>query len=78
VSAATLVATARRAGGALVRDARVFDRYVGEQIGAHRVSLAIRLVIADPSRTLTDEEINDVVTAVRTALAEQHGAELRG
>ncbi len=78
VSAATLVATARRAGGTLVRDARVFDRYVGEQIGAHRVSLAIRLVIADPSRTLTDEEINDVVTAVRTALAEQHGAELRG
>jgi len=78
ISAATLVATARRAGGRLVREARVFDRYAGEQIGAHRVSLAIRLVIADPTRTLTDEEINEVVTAVRTALAEQHGAELRG
>ncbi len=78
VSAATLIATARRAGGRLVREARVFDRYVGEQIGAHRISLAIRLVIADPTRTLTDDEINEVVAAVRTALADQHGAELRG
>jgi phenylalanyl-tRNA synthetase beta chain len=78
VSAATLVATARRAGGTLVRDARVFDRYAGEQIGARRVSLAVRLLIADPTRTLTDQEINDVVVAVRDALADQHGAELRG
>ena len=60
-----------------MRDARVFDRYAGEQIGAHRVSLAIRLVIADPTRTLTDEEIADAVAAVRTALADEHGAELR-
>ena len=78
VTAATVVATARRAGGALVRDARVFDRYAGEQIGARRVSLAVRLVIADPSRTLTDQEINEVVAAVRDALADQHAAELRG
>ena len=78
VPAATLIATARRAGGPLVRDARVFDRYAGEQIGMHRVSLAIRLLIADPARTLTDDEITEVVTAVRTALADQHGAELRG
>ncbi len=78
VSAATLVATARRAGGALVRDARIFDRYAGAQIGAQRVSLAIRLVIADPSRTLTDDEIGTVVGAVRQALTHQHGAELRG
>jgi len=78
VAAATLVATARRVGGELVREAWVFDRYAGEQIGAHRVSLAIRLVIADRARTLTDDAINEVVTGVRTALADQHGAELRG
>jgi phenylalanyl-tRNA synthetase beta chain len=78
VAAATLVATARRAGGDLVRDARVFDRYAGAQIGAGRVSLAIRLVIADPTRTLTDEEITAAVEAVRAALTAEHGAELRG
>jgi phenylalanyl-tRNA synthetase beta chain len=77
VSAATLVATARRAGGALVRDAWVFDRYVDAKIGVHRVSLAIRMVIADPTRTLTDDEIGEVVDAVRGALADQHGVDLR-
>jgi phenylalanyl-tRNA synthetase beta chain len=78
VLAATLVSTARRVGGPLVRDVRVFDRYVGEQVGSHRVSLAIRLLIADVTRTLTDDEIGGVVAAVRQALADQHGAELRG
>ena len=34
-------------------------------------------MIADPTRTLTDEEIADAVAAVRTALADEHGAELR-
>jgi phenylalanyl-tRNA synthetase beta chain len=77
VPAAKLVATARRSGGALVREATVFDRYVGEQIGAGRVSLAVRLVIADPERTLTDDEIGQTVSAVRTALTDEHGAELR-
>lgn len=78
VPAAALVDTARRAGGALVRDARVFDRYAGAQVGEGLVSLAIRLVIADPGRTLTDEEIGGTVDAVRAALGSAHGAVLRG
>ena len=41
------------------------------------MSLAIRRVIADPTRTLSDEEIADAVAAVRTALADEGGAELR-
>ena len=77
IAAGQLVATARRVGGDLVREVGVFDRYVGDKIGDGRVSLAIRLAIADPTRTLTDDEISDVVTRVRTALADDHGAELR-
>jgi phenylalanyl-tRNA synthetase beta chain len=78
VRAGELVATARRSGGPRVREANVFDRYVGDQVGAGRVSLAVRIVIADPERTLTDDEIAETVGAVRTALADEHGAELRG
>ncbi|MFN8122130.1 MAG: phenylalanine--tRNA ligase subunit beta [Thermoleophilia bacterium] len=78
VTAAELVRTARDAGGALVRDVRVFDRYAGAQVGEGRVSLALRLTIAEPGRTLTDEEITGAVDAVRAALGERHGAELRG
>jgi phenylalanyl-tRNA synthetase beta chain len=62
----------------LVRDARVFDRYIGDQVDAGKVSLALRLSIADPGRTLTDEEIDAQVQAVAAALEGALGATLRG
>jgi len=77
VVSADLVAAARTAGAPLVRDVVVFDRYAGEQVGEGHVSLALRLNLADPGRTLTDEEIEAVVGRVREALA-GHGARLRG
>ena len=45
---------------------------------AGRVSLAIRLVFQDPSRTLTEDEASAVREQVVAALAAQFGAELRG
>jgi phenylalanyl-tRNA synthetase beta chain len=77
VASADLLSAARKTGGELVRDARLFDRYAGEQVPAGKVSLAIRLTIADPDRTLTDEEIEAPVKAVVAALREQFDAELR-
>jgi len=44
-------------GGELLRDARVFDLYSGEQLGEGRKSLALRLSFRAPDRTLTDEEV---------------------
>ena len=61
-------AAAREAGAPLVRSVRVFDRYAGEQVGEGRVSLALRLELADPGRTLTDDEIDAAVGRVREAL----------
>ncbi len=77
VAAARIQAVATSTGGDLVRGAQIFDRYVGEQVGEGRVSLAIRLTIADPERTLTDEEIEAPVAAVIAALTKELGAELR-
>lgn len=76
VPAAELVGAARRAGAPLVRDVVVFDRYAGEQVEQGHVSLALRLELADPGRTLTDEEIEEAVVRVRDALAGR-GARLR-
>ncbi len=76
VPAADLVAAAREAGAPLVRDVRVFDRYAGSQVEAGNVSLALRLSLADPGRTLTDDEIDGAVARVREAL-EARGARLR-
>lgn len=76
VPAARLVAAARAAARPLGRGVSVFDRYAGEQIGDGMVSLALRVELADPGRTLTDEEIDTTVARVVGALAE-HGAKMR-
>jgi phenylalanyl-tRNA synthetase beta subunit len=42
------------------------------------VSLLLRLTIADPGRTLTDDEIDACVETVVEALRSRFGAERRG
>lgn len=76
VRSADLVGAARAAGAPLVRDAHVFDRYAGEQVGEGKVSLALRFSLADPGATLTDEQIEATMDRVRAAL-EERGARLR-
>jgi len=77
VTAAHVLDVAREAGGHLVRGAEVFDHYAGDQVPDGRVSLAIRLTIAEPGRTLTDDEIDGVTQRAVAALGDQVGAELR-
>ncbi len=79
VQAATLVETARAAGGDLLRDAHVFDVFEdAERIGAGRVSVALRFAFQADDRTLTEEEAIEVRDRVIAALAASCGAELRG
>ena len=56
VEAGALVAAAHEAAGAELREARVFDVYHGDQVGAGRKSVALHLVFQAPDRTLTDED----------------------
>lgn len=44
-------------GGELLRSARIFDLFEGEQLGEGRKSLALRLEFRAPDRTLTDDEV---------------------
>jgi phenylalanyl-tRNA synthetase beta chain len=73
---AALVTAASRAAGALLRDARVVDRYQSDAL-AGRVSLTLRLRFASPERTLTAEEVDAAVAAVVAGLPAL-GAEIRG
>jgi phenylalanyl-tRNA synthetase beta chain len=77
VEAGALVAAAREAGGELVREARVFDVYRGEQVGEGRKSVALHLSFQSPERTLTDEEAAELRGRIVDALAERFQAELR-
>ncbi len=77
VPASRVLEVVREAGGELVRDAEVFDHYDGDQVPDGHVSLAVRAHIADPGRTLTDDEIDAVTDRAVTALRQAVGAELR-
>ena len=77
VEAGAIVAAAVDAGGAELREARVFDVYRGEQVGAGRKSVALHLAFQSPDRTLTDEEAAGLRERIVAALAERFDAELR-
>ena len=77
VESGALVDAAREAAGSLLRDARVFDVYRGEQVGPGRKSVAIHLSFQSPERTLTDDEASEARGRIVAALAERFDAELR-
>jgi phenylalanyl-tRNA synthetase beta chain len=76
VSAATVREAVLAGGGELLQAAEVFDVFTGEQLGADRVSLALRLEFRAPDRTLTDEEVAGKREAIAAKLA-QIGGSLR-
>ena len=76
-SAAAVVEQARRAGGKLVRSVRVFDVYEGDQVPADKRSLALRVVMRAPDRTLNEKDIAGVRAKVLKALEREFEAELR-
>ena len=77
VEVGALVDAAHEAAGDLLREARVFDVYRGEQVGEGRKSVAIHLVFQSPERTLTEEEASAVRDEIVEALGEGFDADLR-
>jgi phenylalanyl-tRNA synthetase beta chain len=78
VPAAAVLATVRDAGAELVEDARVFDEFRADTLGAGKRSLAIAIRFRAPDRTLKDKELAAVRQACIDAVVTAHGAVLRG
>ena len=74
---ADLEATLRRAAGPLLREVTLFDRYVGQGVELGFKSLAMGLILQDKSRTLTDRDVDTVVTEVVAAIEREHHARIR-
>ncbi len=55
----------------------LFDVYRGEGVDSGRKSLAFSLTLQSSSRTLTDVEVDSIMTQTLDALRARHGAELR-
>ena len=77
VPAAAVVEQARRAGGKLVRSVRVFDVYEGDQVPGDKRSLALRVVMGSPERTLNEKDIAGVRAKILKALEREFQATLR-
>jgi phenylalanyl-tRNA synthetase beta chain len=76
VTAMTVRDAVLEGGGELLQSAEVFDLFEGEQLGAGRKSLALRLEFRAPDRTLTDEEVATRREAIKASLG-QIGGSLR-
>ncbi|MCF7822053.1 MAG: phenylalanine--tRNA ligase subunit beta [Mariprofundaceae bacterium] len=68
----------RKAGGNLLTDARVFDRYVGQGVPDGKVSLGVRFTLQDAKRTLTQKDSDGVSAAIVAAMEKIFNAPLRG
>lgn len=76
-SVATLTRAIREAAGALAMDVRWIDTYTGPGILEDRKSLTFRLTLQSTERTLSTEEAEAAVQAVRDMLARDYQALLR-
>jgi phenylalanyl-tRNA synthetase beta chain len=76
VPAAEVRAAVLAGGGELLRSAKVFDLYRGDQVGEGRKSLALRLTFRAADRTLTDEEVAERRRAIEAAV-QRIGGSLR-
>jgi phenylalanyl-tRNA synthetase beta chain len=66
-----------QAGGQLLADARLFDVYRSQQIGAGKKSLAYTLTFSAEDRTLTDQQVARVQARIVKSLETGLGAQLR-
>jgi len=76
-SAADILAVVRENAGEYLSDLRLFDVYQGDAIGSGKKSLALGLTWQHPSRTLNDDEVNEIIAFCIKALEEKFDARLR-
>ena len=77
VPAGALLEAIRARVPGFVREVEVFDQYRGKGVDAGKKSLALRIVMQDTDRTLTDSEVEGVMTSIREQLNEQFQAKPR-
>ena len=77
VTAASIESSLRAGAGELLESLSLFDVYRGDQVGRGRKSLAYRLNVRVPDRTLRAEEVSALRDAAMAKAAADHGATQR-
>ena len=69
---------ATEAAGPLLERFALTDVYEGANLGNGKRALTLRFTFRSATGTLKDAEVESAITAIRTALVEKAGAEIRG
>lgn len=77
VSAEAVIAQITKSAGQLLSNIKIFDIYQGKGIETGKKSMAMGLTFQNPSRTLIDGEINEVIHSVVKSLERELHAKLR-
>ena len=74
VNVGPLMASMRKAAGALLESIEMFDVYRGIQVGLGKKSVAFSLTFRAADRTLTDDEVQKAMDKVQATCAEKYNA----
>ena len=77
LAAGALLATIKEVGGEFLEQGRAFDEYQGPQVPEGHKSIAFTLTFRSPERTLTDAEVDKVMTEIKLGLQKRHRARFR-
>ena len=77
VTASDLSGCISRSGGALLRAVSLFDVYTGAQVPEGKKSLAFSLTLRSDERTLTDQDADDIIKNILSAISSELGAVIR-
>ncbi|BFU59895.1 MULTISPECIES: phenylalanine--tRNA ligase subunit beta [Rodentibacter] len=77
ISAGDVLEACKKAGGEKLTQVNLFDVYKGIGVPSGAKSLAISLTVQDNEKTLEDDEINGVISAVLNEVKQRFNAELR-
>ena len=72
-----IISVMKKAGGKTVESVNLFDIYRGQQIGADKKSVSMRVILRAADRTLTVEETEKVSAKILAALDRELGITLR-
>ncbi len=78
VAASAVLSAIDEMGGEMLEDRKIFDLFRGDPIPDGRKSIAVRLTLRPPGRTLTDEEVAPIRRSIVARVEETTGASLRG
>jgi len=77
VAAAAVLGVIKESAGDLLEEVRAFDEYRGAQVAEGHKSIAFTLTFRSPERTLTDAEVDKVMSEIKLGLEKRHRARFR-